>query len=42
MSTKSKYQIETINEVEYLFMEWKSGDYTYGGKVPSYYVFKKI
>lgn len=42
VSTKSKYQIKTIGGSEYLFMEWKSGDYTYGGKINHYYVFKRV
>lgn len=42
MSTKSKYQIKTIDGKEYLFMEWKSGDYKYAGKIKGYYVFKKM
>ena len=37
----SKYTIKTIDNVEYMFVEWKSGDYTYYGIAPSYYVFKK-
>ncbi|HBN86519.1 MAG TPA: hypothetical protein DDZ89_22100, partial [Clostridiales bacterium] len=36
------YEIRSINESEYLFVEWKSGDYVFARKEPSYYVFKKI
>ncbi len=35
------YEIRMIDGMEYLFMEWKSGDYVYGGKNPPYYVFTK-
>ncbi|MBE6024059.1 MAG: hypothetical protein E7231_12755 [Cellulosilyticum sp.] len=40
--TASQYEIKTINGEEYMFMEWKSGDYT-SGKIenPYYYVLKK-
>lgn len=33
------YEIQKINGVEYLFVEWKTGDYVYGGIDPQYYVF---
>ncbi|MBQ8235446.1 MAG: hypothetical protein IJZ37_02020, partial [Clostridia bacterium] len=36
-----KYEIKHENGEEYLFVEHKSGDYHYGGKVYGYYVFKK-
>ena len=39
--TNSAYEIKTINGKEYLFSEWKSGDYIYGGRVNGYYVFEK-
>ncbi len=39
--TVSHYQIKKIGEVEYLFLEWKMGDYIYGGAEPSYYVLKR-
>ena len=35
----AKYEIKTIDGVEYLFIEWKSGDYIWGGWDPTYYVF---
>ena len=38
-STACAYELCTINDTEYLFIEWKSGDYIYGGFDPSYYVF---
>ena len=37
----SKYTIKNIDDVEYMFVEWKSGDYAYYGFTPKYYVFKK-
>ena len=40
--TASKYVIKTIDGVQYMFFEWKSGDYTIAGilDVP-YYILKK-
>lgn len=40
--TDSKYNIKTIEGQEYLFMEWKSGDYIFRFEKPSYYILKKI
>lgn len=40
--TASKYYIKEIDGNKYLFMEWKSGDYTYRGEITGYYVFKKV
>jgi len=40
--TASKYIIRKINNDTYLFFEWKSGDYTYRYRKPSYYVLKKV
>ena len=37
--TACAYELQTINGVEYLFIEWKSGDYIWGGSDPTYYVF---
>lgn len=39
--TASKYFIETREGTEYLFVQWKSGDYSYGGEQPFWYVFKR-
>lgn len=39
--TASKYVIQTIDGTEYLFIEWKSGDYSYGNENPFWYVFKR-
>lgn len=36
--TASRYQIRKIQEKEYLFLEWKSGDYTKHGMQPQWYV----
>lgn len=40
--TAAKYLIKEDKGGTYLFMEWKSGDYTYWHKQPKYYVFKKV
>jgi len=37
----SHYSFKTINGILYMFMEWKMGNYVYGGEDPSYYVFIK-
>lgn len=41
-STVSEYLIKSIDNVNYMFIEWKSGDYTFGGNVRGYYILKKI
>ncbi len=33
------YEIRVVNKTEYLIIEWKSGDYRYGGFDTDYYVF---
>lgn len=38
-TTVAAYEIKAINGTEYLFMEWKMGNYIYGGKEPDFYVF---
>lgn len=38
-TTVAAYEIYVINSTEYLFMEWKMGNYIYGGMEPSFYVF---
>lgn len=38
-ATAATYIIREINGLEYLFMEWKMGNYIYGGLKPDYYVF---
>lgn len=40
--TASKCTIKEIDGNTYMFYEWKSGDYTYRGRTPSYYVLKKV
>lgn len=35
------YEIKNINGIEYLFIEWKSGDYRWGGFDTDYYVFER-
>ncbi len=37
--TADEYQLRCIDGVEYLFLEWKSGDYIFGGMEPLYFVF---
>ncbi|MBU2530426.1 MAG: hypothetical protein KKD35_05245 [Elusimicrobia bacterium] len=39
--TASVYKIKEINKNEYMFLEWKSGDYTIRHKKPEYYILKK-
>jgi bla regulator protein blaR1 len=39
--TASRYIIQDINGVKYLFYEWKSGDYTIRHQKPSYYVLQQ-
>lgn len=41
-SLASNYIIKDIDNDKFLIMDWKSGDYVYGGKVYGCYVFKKI
>lgn len=40
--TASKYEIKEMNGDKYMFFEWKSGDYTFRGMKPYYYVMKKV
>lgn len=35
------YKIKKIDGQEYLFVEWKTGDYTFGGQEPKWYVFQR-
>jgi|GEM_PF-364551 len=39
--TASRYRIKTIDGQQYMFFEWKSGDYTILHRKPEYYVLKK-
>ena len=34
-----EYEIRTVDGVDYLIVEWKSGDYRWGGFDTNYYVF---
>lgn len=36
-----EYEIKTVDRKDYLIIEWKSGDYRYGGYDTNYYVFTK-
>lgn len=36
------YEIKHIQNKAYLYLEWKSGDYTFGGYITHKYVFEKI
>ncbi len=40
--TMCAYEIKKIEEKDYLIIEWKSGDYVFGGFINCYYVFEKI
>ncbi|WP_315121696.1 M56 family metallopeptidase [uncultured Clostridium sp.] len=40
--TVSKYYIKNIDNEEYIFLQWKSGDYTFRNMQPFYYVLKKV
>ncbi|OGR77102.1 MAG: hypothetical protein A2X32_07425 [Elusimicrobia bacterium GWC2_64_44] len=39
--TASRYEIKKIGGADYLFFEWKSGDYVFRGAKPFYYVLKR-
>ena len=41
-NTMCAYKIEKVNNKEYLIVEWKSGDYVFGGYVNCCYVFEKV
>ena len=36
-----EYEIRTVGGKDYMIIEWKSGDYRYGGYDTNYYVFTK-
>ncbi|HWP97566.1 MAG TPA: hypothetical protein VN426_12040 [Syntrophomonadaceae bacterium] len=40
--TASQYEIREVNGTAYMFLEWKTGDYVYWHRKPSYYVLVKI
>ncbi len=39
--TAQAYERRRVKGAEYLFVQWKSGDYIYGGREPDYYVFRR-
>ena len=41
-NTVSEYVIKEIDNETIMFVEWKCGDYVYGGQINGYYVLKKI
>jgi len=41
-NTACAYEITEISGKEYLFIEWKSGDYRWGGFDTDYYVFERV
>ena len=40
-TTAPAYEIRVLGGEEYLFIEWKSGDYIWGKRKPGYYVFQR-
>ena len=40
-STASHYRIRSFGNTDYLFVQWKSGDYSFNGDEPCWYVFKR-
>ncbi len=40
--TLSAYELQNINNEEFMIIEWKSGDYIYGRMINGYYVLKKM
>ncbi len=40
--TASKYEIKEIDGTQYMFLQWKNGDYVFQGTKPCYYVLKKV
>lgn len=40
-STASRYLLRELGGILYLFVQWKGGDYSYGGRVSGWYVFKR-
>ncbi len=37
--TACAYEIVTVGDMDYMIIEWKSGDYLWGGYDTDYYVF---
>ena len=40
--TACKYELKTVGNKDYMIIEWKSGDYVFGGFVVCYYVLEKM
>lgn len=40
--TAADYYIKNINGNDYLFLEWKSGDYIFAHKKPKFYVLERV
>lgn len=40
--TAASYEIRDMGSKDYLFLEWKMGNYVYGGAQPDYYVFVRV
>lgn len=40
--TACRYELKTVGDKEYMIIEWKSGDYVFGGFVVCYYVLEKM
>ena len=40
-ATAEQYEIKIMYDREFLFVQHKSGDYSYGGKKPHWYVYKR-
>lgn len=40
--TLSAYELKTVDDEEFMIIEWKSGDYIYGRIINGYYVLKKM
>jgi len=40
--TASDYEITDMDETDYMFLEWKSGDYSFRHEKPKYYVLERV
>ena len=41
MKTAPAYELRTVQGKEYLFLEWKMGNYIFGGMDPEFFVFQR-
>ena len=41
MKTAPAYELRTVHGKEYLFLEWKMGNYIFGGMEPEFFVFQR-